>query len=729
MRRDGEGIDERSNYIMYHKGTAGYYGVGFLVKSKHKNKILEFIGVSNRLAILRMKIPGNRKELTIIQVYAPTQQASKDEIETFYNNLTDEVKKYSHNNLVVMGDFNAQVGPRQEGEESIMGNFGHGKRSINGHKLIGFLHENNLILMNSMFKKKEKNKWTWISPDGRTKNEIDFILSNNAKQFSDTSVIQNLNFNTNHRMVRSSMNYYPPKNSRKSFNNKATKNLSELGPINFKLLTEIVKSTRPLAEKYREVEKNLTQVSNMDRNKTKTHKLSETTIKLMEERKAIISEKNSKNRMRITNLSKRIRENIRNDRKQRRLRTIEEHIIKTGGTKKALKELREKGKEWIPKLKKAQTNLTNRTGIQKVATEYYQALYCNESSNSEQENIQLLDGLFPTHESDAVPPILVDEVKKAMNSQKLDKSPGPDKIPNTLMRGTVEELSQILTVVFNEILRTGTIPNQWGESDIILIHKKGAKDNIGNYRPISLMSNIYKVFAKVKLDRISKTLDECQPIEQAGFRKDFSTIDHIHTVKQVMQKYKEFRKPLFIAFIDYSKAFDSLNHTCIWTSLKQQGVHEVYVEIIRRIYTISKSRIRLESTGKTFPIQRGVRQGDPLSPKLFSAVLEQIFRKLEWEHFGLNINGIRLNHLRFADDIVLFEENPKELECMLTDLAKQSKAVGLALNSDKTKLMTNSRIQEITVNGYILDYVEEYVYLGQIISFKDQMDKEIEKRI
>lgn len=158
MRRDGEGIDERSNYIMYHKGTAGYYGVGFLVKSKHKNKILEFIGVSNRLAILRMKIPGNRKELTIIQVYAPTQQASKDEIETFYNNLTDEVKKYSHNNLVVMGDFNAQVGPRQEGEESIMGNFGHGKRSINGHKLIGFLHENNLILMNSMFKKKEKKQ-------------------------------------------------------------------------------------------------------------------------------------------------------------------------------------------------------------------------------------------------------------------------------------------------------------------------------------------------------------------------------------------------------------------------------------------------------------------------------------------------------------------------------------------------------------------------------------------
>lgn len=235
------------------------------------------------------------------------------------------------------------------------------------------------------------------------------------------------------------------------------------------------------------------------------------------------------------------------------------------------------------------------------------------------------------------------------------------------MRGTVEEMSPILTRVFNDILRTALIPDKWGESYIILIHKKGAADDIGN-RSICLMSNIYKVFAKVILGRISNTLDDNEPLEQAGFRKNFSIIDHIHTVKQLLQKYNEFRKPLYIAFIDYSKAFDSLNHNSIWTSLRQQGISETYINIIKNIYAKSKGSIKLESTGRPFPIRRGVRQGDPLSPKLFSAVLEEVFRKLEWDGLGLNINGRRLNNLRFADD--LLEEDPSKLESMIQNLSR-----------------------------------------------------------
>ncbi|CAH0723827.1 unnamed protein product, partial [Brenthis ino] len=216
------------------------------------------------------------------------------------------------------------------------------------------------------------------------------------------------------------------------------------------------------------------------------------------------------------------------------------------------------------------------------------------------------------------------------------------------------------------------------------------------------MSNIYKVFAKVLQEGISKTLDENQPMEQAGFRKNFSTIDHIHTVKQIIQKCNEYQKPLYVAFIDYSKAFDTLNHNHICKS---------------------KSSIKLEETGHPFPINRGVRQGGPLSPKLFSAVLESIFRSIDWTGLGLNINGCRLNHLRFADDIVLFEEDPKKLELMIKDLAAKSKEVGLERNKNKTKHV------DITINGDLFDYVTEYVYLGQIISPSDQMTKEINKRI
>lgn len=328
-----------------------------------------------------------------------------------------------------------------------------------------------------------------------------------------------------------------------------------------------------------------------------------------------------------------------------------------------------------------------------------------------------------------IPEILVSEVEKAIKSQKMEKAPGPDRITNELMRGTITELSPILTKIFNEILYTGTIPSQWAESHIILLHKKGPKDDIGNYRPISLISNVYKVFAKVILDRISIRLDENQPVEQAGFRKDFSTIDHIHTIKQLLQKYNEYKKTIYIAFIDYAKAFDSLRHELVWQSLKEQGIQNAYINIIKNIYSESKARIRLESTGEAFPIDRGVRQGDPLSPKLFTAALEQMFRKLEWDHLGLNINGSRLNHLRFADDLVLLEEDPKKLEYMIQTLADRSKELGLEMNSGKTKLMTNSKPVDIIVNKQKLEYAEEYVYLGQIISPKNQMSKEIDKRI
>ncbi|CAH2097703.1 unnamed protein product [Euphydryas editha] len=334
-----------------------------------------------------------------------------------------------------------------------------------------------------------------------------------------------------------------------------------------------------------------------------------------------------------------------------------------------------------------------------------------------------------TENTEVIPEILLSEVEKAIRSQKTEKAPGPDRITNELMKGTIKDLSPILTEVFNEIIHTGNIPKQWAESHIILLYKKGSKDDIGNYRPISLISNVYKVFAKVILDRISVRLDENQPVEQAGFRKDFSTIDHIHTIKQIVQKYNEYNKNIYLAFIDYSKAFDCLEHQSVWQSLKEQGIQNSYVNIIKKIYSESKACIRLESIGDSFPINRGVRQGDPLSPKLFTAVLEQVFRKLNWEHLGLNINGSRLNNLRFADDIILLEEDPSLLEFMIQTLADRSREVGLELNSSKTKLLTNSIPVNIIINGQKLEYVKEYVYLGQIISFNDQMSKELDKRI
>ena len=99
----------------------------------------------------------------------------------------------------------------------------------------------------------------------------------------------------------------------------------------------------------------------------------------------------------------------------------------------------------------------------------------------------------------------------------------------------------------------------------------------------------------------------------------------------------------------------------------------------------STAKIQLEKKRESIEIQRGVRQGDTLSPKLFSSVLEKIFRNLNWEKNGIWIDGTLLTHLRFADDLVLFAKTPQDLQSMLEELTKESEKVGLLMNAGKNK--------------------------------------------
>ena len=131
-------------------------------------------------------------------------------------------------------------------------------------------------------------------------------------------------------------------------------------------------------------------------------------------------------------------------------------------------------------------------------------------------------------------------------------------------------------------------------------------------------------------------------------------------------------------------------------------------------------------------IKKGVRQGDTISPKLFTATLEGIFKTLDWSQKGININGEHMNHLRFADDIVTISSNLSELETMLQELDEASRVTGLKMNMKKTKVMTGLETvpKIVKVKGVEIEQVEEYVYLGQRFSLRDKnQDSEIRRRI
>ncbi|XGW33935.1 hypothetical protein V3C99_018008 [Haemonchus contortus] len=105
---------------------------------------------------------------------------------------------------------------------------------------------------------------------------------------------------------------------------------------------------------------------------------------------------------------------------------------------------------------------------------------------------------------------------------KTGTTPGPDKISADLLRAGGYELHALLATHRASYLQKEKIPNQWRNSRMVILHKKGDRDDLRNYRPISLLSVLYKLFTKIILTRISRTLDEAQPEEQTGFRKGFS---------------------------------------------------------------------------------------------------------------------------------------------------------------------------------------------------------------
>ena len=130
-----------------------------------------------------------------------------------------------------------------------------------------------------------------------------------------------------------------------------------------------------------------------------------------------------------------------------------------------------------------------------------------------------------------------------------------------------------------------------------------------------------------------------------------------------------------------------------------------------------------------FPIHRGVRQGDPLSPKLFIAVREKVFKKANISE-GVNVDGENLTNLRFADDVALFSETTKQMEKHLNSLNSESLKVGLKIHKGKTKYMTNhGDSEDLLIDQQKIEKVTEFKYLGQTTHLKDTAKEEIYARI
>ncbi|KAG7307782.1 hypothetical protein JYU34_006375 [Plutella xylostella] len=742
VRRKGEDLVRLQNgHLFYYRGhdDTKYGGVGFLIHKKLSPAVKNITSVSTRVCYVNLTL-NSRYAVKVIQVYAPTSKHPDEEVETFYEEVEKAYLENPCHFTIIMGDFNAKVGPPLANETSV-GQFGLGTRNARGQTLVNFLEQHQLYAMNTFFKKRPSRKWTWISPDGRTKNEIDYIVCSNKSNITDVSVLSRFKTGSDHRLVRATFRYNLSKEREKMFLRKPLKyEAADYKFLQKEFQLELQNRFDGLKEENQDVDSLNESICRVVTETTKKHlggrkareeKLTPDTLALLSRRREMKCD-TAVDLRELQKLNKTVRKAVRTDLRAYNVNVIKNTIQDNKGPK-VFKSLCGNRSE-INKLSDSRGNqVTDRDQILRIAEEFYAELYTSKAA--EPKTPDATDPRADPSErfdEDGIPPITEAEIDYALGSMKRGKACGEDGVYMEMLLAGGLPLLRMLAKLFNEVLKNAIAPKAWKNAIVTILHKKGDKTKLPDYRPISLLSQVYKLFAKVLCNRLNHCFDDYQPVEQAGFRSRYSTIDHIHAVRQLMEKCKEYNRPQCLAFVDYEKAFDTVEHWAVFHALHRCNIDKQYVDVLRELYKEATMQVRMHSLTDLVSINRGVRQGDTLSPKLFTNVLEDALKTLNWDERGVNINGTYMSHLRFADDLIVLAENVADLQEMLEELHVASLRVGLKMNMSKTKIMTScpTAVPNITVGNSSVEVVDKYVYLGQCLSFdKDSQTKEIARRI
>ncbi|KAK6745401.1 hypothetical protein RB195_011870 [Necator americanus] len=446
-------------------------------------------------------------------------------------------------------------------------------------------------------------------------------------------------------------------------------------------------------------------------------RISKTTKELLERKRALRLGSNAPHIERLVAHTS-CRKALQEDLLKYRQKKILEAAQRRTSLKKCRRDLREYNIPPATLLSEDGTRTSSRREMEITTERFYSNLFRSSTPAS--------SPVIPTGE--APPRILPLEVRVAIKSMKPGTAPGPDFISADFLRAGGHPLHVILAVHMTSYLQKERIPDQWKTSRTVLIHKKG---DLRNCCPICLLSVLYNVFTKIILKRISRTLDEAQSQEQAGFRQGFSCLDHIQIVSRVIEVCREYRLPLVLTFVDYEKAFDSVETNAILSALVDQGVDESYVRTLANCYDRCTTRIQLFHRPLTISIGKEVRQGDTISPKLFTTALQWIMKSLSWEERGIRVDGRFLSNLRFADDIVLFSSSTNEAESMLNELNEAEKRIGLRINRKKTQFMKNAYYEGggVQLEGSQIVETPSYVYLGRSMNMENDLKEELNRRM
>ncbi|KAK3568084.1 hypothetical protein QTP86_030306 [Hemibagrus guttatus] len=341
--------------------------------------------------------------------------------------------------------------------------------------------------------------------------------------------------------------------------------------------------------------------------------------------------------------------------------------------------------------------------------------------NEENEREKRVEGVNSVEQK--VDKIRKDEVRKALKRMKSGKAVGPDDIPVEVWKCLGEAAVEFLTSLFNRVLESERMPEEWRRSVLVPIFKnKGDVQSCSNYRGIKLMSHTMKVWERVVEARLRKAVEICE--QRYGFMPRKSTTNAIFALRILMEKYRDGQRELHCVFVDLEKAYDRVPREELWYCMRKSGVAEKYVRVVQDMYERSRTVVRC-AVGQTeeFKVEVGLHQGSALSPFLFAIVMDQLSEEVRQESPWT---------MMFADDIVICSESREQVEENLERWRFALERRGMKVSRSKTEYMcVNEREGSGTVRlqGEEVKKVQELKYLGSTVQSNGECGKEVKKRV
>ena len=553
--------------------------------------------------------------------------------------------------VIIMGDMNAKVRNSNNAFDGVIRNKGIGFREDNGGGLCESCQVNGYVITGTIFKHKNIHKATWTSPNGITKNQIDHILVNKSMRTSvlDTRAHRGADANSDHFLVRSKIRLKLCKFVNRS-KVKPRLDINKLNDNHMRAKYNIEVQNRYNAleveclEQWCEgLENAYVEAAEKTFGYTKRSCkpwISADTWSKAQERREIKGKVNSTHSVRIKerwkaqyrSKDREVKKSARNDKRKwyDKIAQDAQRAAENGRLKEVYLLTRKITGKW----NRSSSAVKDSNGVIIKDKAARKARWKDHFSSILNRD----DPLTPIAESDDrivdemdidVGDITKTEVLEALKKTKNGKAPGADRVTVEMLKADINATVDRLTALFNKIWKEETTPNRWNSGLIIKVPKKGDLTDCNNWRGITLLPVISKIFGRILINRLTNGVDKVLRQEQAGFRPNRGTTEQIFTLRNILEQSNEWNASLYIHFIDFVKAFDSLHRNSLWNIMKEYQIPDKFIKIMKALYNNVECAVIDEGeTTDWFEVTSGVKQGCVMSGFLFLLAIDWMMRKV-----------------------------------------------------------------------------------------------------